>query len=58
MPGNDPIDISDSRKSELINQLYTHLKPVLRTHDFNKFDIEQAFKLVAKIGIEVKKKIN
>lgn len=58
VPGNDPIDISDSKKTKLMNQLYTQLKPVLRTHDFNKFDIEKAFKLVAKIGIAVKKKID
>lgn len=50
VPGNLPIDISSSRKNELKSQIHTRLKPVLRQTDFEQFDLDRAFSLVAEIG--------
>jgi len=50
VPGNYPIDISSSRKDELKSQTHTRLKPVLRQTDFEQFDLERAFNIVAEIG--------
>lgn len=46
----DPIDISPSRKEKLRAQLDTHLKPVLRPEDFEKFYLDRAFELVTEMG--------
>ena len=40
---NRTIDLSSSRKKELLSQLQTDLKPVLRKQDFEDFDFEQAW---------------
>lgn len=53
VPGNDPINISNSRKSELRDQLDTQLKPVLRPQDFENFDFDRAFDLVAEMGSKI-----
>ncbi|MFQ5822143.1 MAG: nucleotidyl transferase AbiEii/AbiGii toxin family protein [Candidatus Heimdallarchaeota archaeon] len=53
VPGNDPIDISPSRKVILEAQLETQLKSVLRPQDFEKFDLDRAFGLVAEVGSAV-----
>jgi len=50
MPGNDPVDVSATRKHELIQQLEGQLKPVLRPADFSGFDLEEAFELVLKMA--------
>jgi hypothetical protein len=46
----DPIDMSPSRKEKLRAQLDTHLKPVLRPEDFEKFYLDRAFELVTEMG--------
>jgi hypothetical protein len=43
VPGNDPIDVSESRKRQLIEQTKTHLQSVLRPSDYSSFDIEKSF---------------
>lgn len=52
-PDNDPIDISASRREILRAQLDTQLKPVLRPQDFERFDLDRAFKLVTEIGSRI-----
>jgi len=47
---NKPVDISPSRREKLRVQLNTQLKPVLRPLDFEKFNLDRAFELVAKMG--------
>ena len=47
--GNDPIDVSPDKNEELNRQLETQLKPVLQKHDYEIFDLDQAFQMVAKI---------
>ena len=46
VPGNEPIDVSEKRRSLLQQQKETHLKPVLREGDYQAFDLERAFRLV------------
>ncbi|MBC8402869.1 MAG: nucleotidyl transferase AbiEii/AbiGii toxin family protein [Candidatus Marinimicrobia bacterium] len=53
VPGNEPIDVSLDKKEELNRQLETQLKPVLQTHDFEKFDLDQAFQMVVKIAAKL-----
>jgi predicted nucleotidyltransferase component of viral defense system len=50
VPGNPPIDLSSVRKEKLKTQINTELKPVLRPVDFENFDLERAFDIVAKIS--------
>jgi predicted nucleotidyltransferase component of viral defense system len=50
VPGNDPIDISAQRKQELDRQLIGQLKPVLRSSDFDGFNLDEAFELVCNIA--------
>jgi len=50
VPGNPPIDLSPARKEKLKTQINTELKPVLRPVDFESFDLDRAFGLVARIA--------
>ena len=50
VPGNPPIDLSPARKDKLKTQINTELKPVLRPSDFENFDLDRAFGLVARIA--------
>ena len=43
IPGNDGIDVSDTRREQLMIQLETQLRPVLRPADFAAFDFDRAF---------------
>ena len=43
VPDNDPIDVSAARRSDLAKQLDTQLKSVLRSKDFEKFELDRAF---------------
>jgi len=46
IPGNDPPNTSDERLAPLQAQLESRLKPVLRTQDYNDFDLDRALRLV------------
>ena len=48
VPGNPPIDLSPARKEKLKTQTNTELKPVLRPVDFESFDLDRAFDIVAR----------
>lgn len=50
VPDNSPVDIGSMRKEELRKQLETQLKPVLRSKDFGKFDLDRAFGTVVELG--------
>lgn len=50
VPGNDPVNITPARQEMLRRQLETELKPILREKDFQRFDLDRAFDLVAQIG--------
>jgi len=53
IPGNDPVDVSVQRLTELRRQVEPQLKPVLREKDYMEFDLDRAFK----IGVEMAKAI-
>ena len=55
VPDNDPIDTSYSRKAALHAQLDTQLKPILRQQDFECFDLDRAFELIAETGSGINK---
>ena len=40
---NDPVDLTETKLAILQGQLITDLRPVLRTADFQGFDLERAF---------------
>jgi len=50
VPGNDPMNITLARKEMLRRQLEAELKPILREKDFQQFDLDRAFNLIAEVG--------
>lgn len=50
VPGNGPVDVSDTRFALLRRQLDTRLKPVLRAADFEGFDLENGLATVARVA--------
>lgn len=50
VPGNPPIDLSETRRRALDRQLDAQLRPVLRPRDFDEFDLERAFATVAAVA--------
>jgi predicted nucleotidyltransferase component of viral defense system len=54
VPGNAPVDVSDSRLSALSRQLEPQLRSVLRTKDFSEFDHQRAFKLVVTMAEKIR----
>ncbi len=54
VPGNGPVDTSESRLAGLRQQLDSQLKPVLRSKDFVEFDLDRAFQVVAEMANRVR----
>ena len=54
VPGNDPINVSPERKVELDHQVEAQLKPVLRAHDFDKFNLDHAYQMVVEIAAKMR----
>ena len=50
VPGNEPVNVTESRLVALRQQLDPQLKPVLREKDFREFDVERAFGVVAEMA--------
>ena len=50
VPGNDPIDVSQARKRQLVHQAKTHLQSALRPSDYSSFDIERSFLIVSAVS--------
>lgn len=48
IPGNEKVDLGNARKSQLVAQIETELRPVLRPRDFEKFDFDEAWNKLAK----------
>lgn len=53
IPGNESIDVSESRKEMLRKQIETELKTVLKPKDFENFDLDRAFGTVVNLSIHV-----
>jgi predicted nucleotidyltransferase component of viral defense system len=49
IPGNDPVDLSESRQALLKRQLHSHLRPVLQPSDFEEFNIDKALRTVTEV---------
>jgi len=56
VPGNEPIDVSEKRRSLLQQQKETQLKPVLREGDYQAFDLEEAFRIVREMAARLLEK--
>ena len=41
VPGNGPVDLSAARRAELEKQVEAQLRPVLRSRDFDLFDLDR-----------------
>jgi predicted nucleotidyltransferase component of viral defense system len=50
VPGNGPIDVSIKRKEDLVQQVDTQLKSVLREKDYSFFDLNESFDIVTQIA--------
>jgi predicted nucleotidyltransferase component of viral defense system len=50
VPGNSPVDVSRERLADLKRQLDARLRTVLRDKEFQAFDLDRAFKLVASMA--------
>lgn len=50
VPGNTPIHISSEYKRKLSRQLESQLRPVLRSSDYDYFNINEAFELIVPIA--------
>lgn len=50
IPENPPVDLSPARKEKLKTQINAELKPVLRSSDFESFDLDRVFDIVAGIS--------
>jgi len=48
--GNAPIDVSGAKRENLKRQVQAQLRPVLREAEFEEFDLERAFEIVATIA--------
>lgn len=55
VPGNDPIDVSEERLSQLQGQLNTRLRSVLRQRDFEVFDLDRAVSTVVGMAGRISK---
>ncbi len=58
VPGNTPIDISLEYKQKLGRQLEGQLRPVLRTADFDRFNMDGAFELIAMVANKLVDKVS
>jgi predicted nucleotidyltransferase component of viral defense system len=54
VPGNYQVDVSEQRRAVLQRQLEAELRPVLRERDFQEFDLERAFAIVAAMAERVR----
>lgn len=53
IPGNEPIDTSEPRLTELRQQVEAQLRPVLRESDFRSFDLDRAFGIISDMAARV-----
>jgi predicted nucleotidyltransferase component of viral defense system len=53
IPGNEPVNASEPRLTELRQQVEAQLRPVLRESDFQSFDLDRAFGIVTDMAARV-----
>ncbi|MEI6971830.1 MAG: nucleotidyl transferase AbiEii/AbiGii toxin family protein [bacterium] len=54
VPGNGPLQLSEERLAELRRQMQTDLRPVLRTHDFEQFDLDRIWPALVALADRLK----
>ncbi len=54
IPGNDPLNLSDERRSELEKQVESQLRPVLRSRDFARFDLGRIWAELVRLADRLK----
>lgn len=54
VPGNESIDVSAERLDALRGQVEPFLKPVLRIAEFQEFNLDRAFGVIAEVAAAVK----
>ncbi|MBU1693107.1 MAG: nucleotidyl transferase AbiEii/AbiGii toxin family protein [Verrucomicrobia bacterium] len=54
VPGNGPVQLTDERRAELERQIQTDLKPVLRTRDFEQFDLDRIWTALVALADRLK----
>ena len=57
VPGTGPIDVSLLRREQLAAQLEAQLRPVLRSAEFEAFDLSRAFETVAKVADSIRQEL-
>jgi predicted nucleotidyltransferase component of viral defense system len=50
IPGNAPMDVSEERRRQLLRQVETKLRPVLKERGYRDFDPQRAIKLVDELA--------
>lgn len=50
VPGTGPVNLSKERREELVRQVGTELRPVLRGRDFEKFDLERIWTVLSTLA--------
>ena len=53
IPGNEPVNASEARLTELRQQVEAQLRPVLRENDFQSFDLDRAFGIISDMAARV-----
>jgi predicted nucleotidyltransferase component of viral defense system len=53
IPGNQPVNTSELRLTELQQQVEAQLRPVLREGDFQTFDLDRAFGIISDMAARV-----
>jgi predicted nucleotidyltransferase component of viral defense system len=53
IPGNEQINTSEPRLTELRQQVEAQLRPVLREGDFQSFDLDRAFGIISDMAVRV-----
>ncbi len=53
IPGNEPVNTSEPRLTELRQQVEAQLRPVLRETDFQSFDLDRAFGIISDMAARV-----
>ena len=56
IPGNDPVDVGEARRTSLRRQVEPQLRPVLRDREFGEFDMDRAFEICVRIAEAIRKR--
>jgi predicted nucleotidyltransferase component of viral defense system len=56
IPGNDPVDVGETRLSALRRQVEPQLRPVLRDREFEEFDLDRAFGICERMAEAIQKR--